>query len=152
VAAMDSRLLRPRQRGRTLYFQPTGLDASWDSLSNWYSDAAYTRPATRLPTSDDSVVSVGAWVPVWTGLRTVSRFTLDDQGDGQGITGELVARAGATFRGAVEVGLTITGSATLSDAAYLVGSVSRVATFTDSACNAGGSAGVFVPDPPPSCP
>jgi hypothetical protein len=149
---MNHRLLVPRQRGRTLYFQPTGVDASWDSLSNWYSDAAYTQPATRLPTSDDSVVSVGAWVPVWTGLRRVSRFTLDDLGDGQGITGELEARAGATFRGAVEVGLAITGNATLSGAAYLVGSVSRVATFKDAACNAGGSAAVFVPDPPPSCP
>jgi len=152
VAAMDPRLLRPRQHERTLYFRPAdGGDNGWDSLGNWYIDANYTRPATRLPTSIDTAISVGPWVPAWSGTRQVARFTYDDEGDGQGIAGGMIVRAGAMFRGAVEVSMTITGDAVFSDNAYLVGSVSGVATFSDNACNAGGSAGTFVPDTPPSC-
>jgi predicted GNAT family acetyltransferase len=151
VAAMDHRLLRPRQRARTLYFKPTGGDFSWDALGNWYMDADYTRAATTLPTSMDAVVSVGEWVPLWTGRRTVSRFTLDDLFDGQGIAGELEARVVAEFRGAVEVAAAIIGNAVFNDDTNLIGSVSGTATFKDAACNAGGTAGRFIPDPPPAC-
>lgn len=108
-------------------------------------------PATKLPTSIDRIVSDGAWVPLWSGSRTVAHAIIDDDGDGQGIAGELVVRGLATFRGALEVSLSITGNAVFDEAAYLVGSVSGAATFIGNACNAGGTAGTFVPNPPPAC-
>jgi hypothetical protein len=47
---------------------------------------------------------------------------------------------------------TITGNATFNDSSQLVdGTVTGTATFNDSACYQGGTAGTFVPDPPPSC-
>jgi hypothetical protein len=48
----------------------------------------------------------------------------------------------------------ITGNATFNDNARMdaVGDVSGTATFTGSACYVDGTAGTFVPDPPPNCP
>jgi hypothetical protein len=47
----------------------------------------------------------------------------------------------------------ITGNATFNDNARMdaVGDVSGTATFTGSACYVDGTAGTFVPDPPPEC-
>lgn len=147
---MDHRWLRPRQRARTLYFIPSG-DQMWDSLGNWYLDPIGTRQAAALPTANDSIVSDGPWVPLWSGSRTVAHATIDDDDDGQGIGGQLVVRGLARFRGALEVALSIIGNAAFDEGAYLVGSVSGTATFNGNACNAGGTAGTFVPSPPPSC-
>ena len=47
---------------------------------------------------------------------------------------------------------TVTGDATFNDSSRNQGaSVTGTATFTGSACNASGTAGTFVPDPPPTC-
>jgi len=46
---------------------------------------------------------------------------------------------------------TVTGNATFNDSARNEGTVTGTATFTGSAVNCGGTAGTFVPDPPPEC-
>jgi hypothetical protein len=46
----------------------------------------------------------------------------------------------------------VTGNATFNDTSSNLSIVTGTATFTGSACNDGGTAGTFVPDPPPSCP
>lgn len=47
---------------------------------------------------------------------------------------------------------TVTGNATFNTHSRNNGTVTGTATFNDTACNAeGGTAGTFVPDPPPSC-
>jgi hypothetical protein len=46
---------------------------------------------------------------------------------------------------------TVTGNATFNNSTRNEGTVTGTATFTGSACNDGGTAGTFVPDPPPSC-
>jgi hypothetical protein len=50
-----------------------------------------------------------------------------------------------------EVGGTVNGNATFNDSSINYSTVNGTATFNDSACNDGGTAGTFVPDPPPSC-
>jgi hypothetical protein len=47
---------------------------------------------------------------------------------------------------------TVNGNATFNDSAVNSANVTGTASFTGSACNIGGTAGTFVPDPPPSCP
>jgi hypothetical protein len=57
----------------------------------------------------------------------------------------------ATFNDSSENGGTVTGNATFNGSSANYGTVTGTATFTGSACNDGGTAGAFVPDPPPSC-
>jgi hypothetical protein len=127
---MDHRLMRPRSRLRTLYFIPSG-DNLWDSLGNWYLDPSGTRQAAALP--------------------TVGQAVIDDDNDGQAIQGQLVVRGTATFRGLLEVGLTVTGNAVLAESTRLTGTVLGTATFIDNGCMDGGTASVTVPSPPPAC-
>jgi hypothetical protein len=120
-------------------------------LGNWYVDADGTRQAAALPTASDRVVSDGPWVPVWIGTRTVGQAVIDDDNDGQAIQGQLVVRGTATFRGLLEVGLTVTGNAVLAESTRLTGTVLGTATFIDNGCMDGGTASVTVPSPPPAC-
>lgn len=46
---------------------------------------------------------------------------------------------------------TVNGNATFNGSSQNQSTVTGTATFNDSACNFGGTAGTFVPDPPPSC-
>jgi hypothetical protein len=150
VSPMDHRLMRPRQRSRTLYFIPSGNNL-WDSLGNWYLDPNGTRQAAALPTVNDSIVSDGPWVPQWSGTRTVRQAVIDDDNDGQGIDGSLAVRGTATFRGMFEVNMNIIGNAVLAESTRLTGTVLGTATFIDNGCMDGGTATATVPSPPPSC-
>ena len=60
----------------------------------------------------------------------------------------------ATFNGSSYNAATVGGNATFNNTSHNAdtGNVTGTATFTGSACNAGGSAGTFVPNPPPTCP
>lgn len=58
----------------------------------------------------------------------------------------------AVFSGTADNVGSVTGNATFSDTATMQGGdVTGTATFTDSACYVAGTAGAFVPDPPPDC-
>jgi hypothetical protein len=67
-----------------------------------------------------------------------------------GVTGNVVFNDTSFFSGDSY----ITGNATFNDNARMdtFGDVSGTATFTGSACYVDGTAGTFVPDPPPNCP
>jgi hypothetical protein len=153
----------------TLYFDGA-VDGAWTTAGNWWLDDEHTEPAGRLPTSADSVVVTNATITA--SGQTVVDFTLDDpsEGDFFSLSGTLTVTGVATFNGEAGIGNsgTVTGNATFNDGSYNsgtvtgnatfnnnasnFGTVTGTATFNDSACNfAGGTAGTFVPDPPPAC-
>jgi hypothetical protein len=92
-----------------------------------------------------------------TGMATFNDFS-SNNGD---LTGD------ATFNGSSSNEGTVTGNATFNDSSTNSGTIDGdatfndsssnreavfgTATFNDSACNDGGTAGTFVPDPPPAC-
>ena len=94
-----------------------------------------------------------------TGMATLNGFaefvvtlagdaTFNDSSSNNGtVTGN------ATFNDSSSNNGTVTGNATFNDSSAngIDGTVTGTATFTGSACNDGGTAGTFVPDPPPSC-
>lgn len=153
--------------GLTLYFNNAEEDGDWNTLGNWWLNAGHTVAATALPTAADSVV-VTAGVNANSGSApTVANLTV--QGAGLNISATVTGAAAfnggsfldfsstltgnATFNNSVISGGFLTGNATFNDTSinYGSGTVTGTATFTGSACNDGGTAGTFVPDPPPSC-
>lgn len=56
-----------------------------------------------------------------------------------------------TFSGSATHNGTVDGDATFSGTASMAGDVTGTATFTGSSCYTSGTAGTFVPDPPPAC-
>ena len=155
---------------RTLYF--TGAaDSDWATLGNWFDDAEGTVAASSLPTAADSVIAT-AFIDSNSGSEpTVANFTMNDPDNNEiKISIPITVTGLATFNGGAENLSTITGNATFNDFALNVGTVTGNATFNgssenggavtgnatfnDSACNIPnfGTAGTFVPDPPPACP
>jgi hypothetical protein len=144
----------------TLYFN--GVTADWTTVGNWWLDDQHTQAAGRLPAAIDSVVATAT---VTASGQTVVNFTLTT-GILNGpltVTGiatftgaslnEGTVTGNATFNDSSENNNTVTGNATFNDESRNVGTVTGTATFNDSACNdLGGTAGTFVPNPPPSCP
>lgn len=178
---MNPRLMRPTAaKATTLYY--AGGDLSWGTLGNWWFDAAYTRPANRLPGVRDTVVVSGLIDTPPEGPVTIANLivsqgslfgleitvtgtaTFSGVGSSMGATinGNAVftdtfvtgtVNGNATFKGtAYSDGGVINGNATFNDSATNNGTVTGTATFTGNACNVAGTAGAFVPDPPPSCP
>jgi len=129
----------------TLYWNGV-VDNEWTTVGNWWLDAGHTEPAGRLPAEDESVVVTESIIAI----GTVANFTLNDFG---GLTGSLTVTGMATFNDfSVNAG-DITGNATFNDSSANIGTVTGTATFNDSSCNNTntGTAGTFVPDPPPAC-
>jgi hypothetical protein len=150
----------------TLYFDGA-VDDDWAEVGNWWLDDEHTQAAGRLPAEDESVVATG--VSITASGQTVVDFTFDDpEGNQPSLFGNLSVAGIATFTGESFNYATVTGNATFNDSSENVGTVTGnatfndssrhsltvtgTATFNDSACNQGGTAGTFVPDPPPSCP
>jgi hypothetical protein len=111
----------------------TGM-ATFDGSSG----AGSTVTVSGNATFNDSAYNEGATV---TGNATFN----DASGNGGTITGN------ATFNGTSGNSGTVTGNATFNDSSQNYSTVTGTATFTGSACNDGGTAGTFVPNPPPSC-
>jgi hypothetical protein len=165
----------------TLYFDGA-VDNDWATVGNWWLDAAGTEPAGRLPASVDSAVVLGAVYtsasPVVLASLTVSssdefygQYTVlgstsftDNSVNFAQITGNATFNDTSTNGGTVTGNATfndsssnssdgtVSGNATFNDSSQNYGNVTGTATFTGSACNDEGTAGTFVPDPPPSCP
>jgi len=151
----------------TLYFfydmQAEEADSAWTTVGNWWLDDEHTIAAGRLPTSADSVVASAS---ITASGQTVVDFTLNDDGSDYTLNGSLIVTGMATFSGFAQQDGTITGNATFNggtnngtingsvtfnENSNNAGTVTGTATFNGSACNNGGTAGTFVPDPPPSC-
>lgn len=148
--------------GRTLYFSSSAgaEDGLWETLANWFDDEALTVPAASLPTAvDDVVITENVIIDG----ATVKSATVNEAIDVVGeltVSGLLLVGAGANISGTVNgnavfssgaLSGTLNGSAVFGGNSQLEGTVTGTATFNDSACNSGGTAGTFVPDPPPSC-
>jgi hypothetical protein len=71
--------------------------------------------------------------------------------DSSGLVNGGTVTGNATFNSGGYNDGTVGGNATFNDGTVNYGTVTGTATFTGSACNDGGTAGTFVPDPPPSC-
>jgi hypothetical protein len=157
----------------TLYFaHAEGSSDAWTVVGNWWLDASLTEPAGRLPSALDSVVIVSDpeyAISITASGQTIVNFTMPDQFNWQStLSGTLTVTGMATFSeggqndGTItgnatfnDLGVnagTITGNATFNNSSFNAGTVIGNATFTGSACNLeGGTAGTFVPDPPPEC-
>jgi len=146
----------------TLYFNGA-VDSAWTTVGNWWLDDEHTQAAGRLPTSADSVVTnatitasgqtvvdltlSGLFLSLVGTLTVTGSATFNDNA---GNTGTVIGTA--TFNGFSTNGGTVTGNATFNDSAGNIdGIVTGTATFNDNSCNDGGTAGTFVPDPPPGC-
>jgi hypothetical protein len=150
-AVVDGGLLvaDPEPAAVTLYFLDRSGDANedWETLANWWLDDAHTEPATSLPTAANNVV-LSSNVNESDGPITVANLTMEEGRFRVNIT----VTGMATFNGESQLGATLTGNATFNDDSQLnEGTVTGTATFNDDACNEDGTAGTFVPDPPPSC-
>jgi len=163
----------------TLYFyyeDAEEADSAWTEVGNWWLDAEHTEPAGRLPTSDESVVATAS---ITASGQTVVDFTLFykelfgtltvtgmatfdlDSGNRGTLNGNATFINGSVNAGTVAGNATfndnsfndnaVTGDATFNDSSTNNRFVTGTATFTGNACNDGGTAGTFVPDPPPAC-
>jgi hypothetical protein len=130
----------------TLYFNGA-VDNDWTEVGNWWLDDEHTEPAGRLPAEDESVVASDN---ITASGQTVANFTMN--ADERGLFGPLTVTGMATFNQTAGNFGTITGNATFNGNAFNADTVTGTATFIGSACNNGGTAGTFVPDPPPFCP
>jgi len=151
--AMNPRLLRPTRQAaapsgppRTLHFN-AAVDTDWQTLGNWWDDAAHTIPATSLPTSVDSVVATAGILSNSGSVPAVAGFTITNLYMGI----EITVIGNATFNGTAVNGGTVNGDATFNGSSANLNTVTGTATFNDNACNSAGTAGTFVPDPPPTC-
>jgi hypothetical protein len=163
----------------TLYFNNAASDGAWTTVGNWWLDDGHTEPAGRLPNSVDSVVVTesitasgqtvvdftigGNFVTLGGTLTVTGMATFNDGSYNSGtVTGNATfnnsfnngtVNGDATFNGSSSHSGTVTGNATFNDSSSNFGTVTGTATFNDSACNSDqfGTAGTFVPDPPPSC-
>jgi hypothetical protein len=153
-------------RSITLYFNNT-VNNLWSSVDNWWLDSNHTQPAGRLPTSSDSVITS---VNSRGSGQTVFNFTLNANVQ---LQGNIIVNGVATFNSGTLSGSiagnaifnggstnntngVVDGNATFNDNSQNSGNVVGTATFTGSSCNVSnifvsGTAGTFVPNPPPSC-
>ena len=135
--------------GINLYYN-AAVDNDWATLGNWWQDASHTVSAAALPTTADSVF-IDGYVATNSGAAA-SVANLQSGADVGAIDISITVSGTATLGSPLNSTGTIVGSATFLDGTYNSGNVTGTATFNGSACNAGGTAGTFVPDPPPACP
>lgn len=160
---------------RTLYF--TGaVDNDWAELGNWFDDAEGAFAASSLPTAVDSVVALedvdenGGDEPTVANLtvdgKPYQEFSIDitvtglatfgGDNDGVGYAPYVTLTGNAVFNSTVAASSlygTVIGNATFNGVSRLLssGNVTGTATFNEDACNSGGTAGTFAPNPPPAC-
>jgi hypothetical protein len=135
---------------RTLYFDGA-VDGDWAELGNWWLDSGHTVAAPSLPAAGDSVIATASIDSNSGGAVTVVNFTLS--GSSTVLQISITVTGMATFNDSssnYSPG-TVIGNATFNDSSSnFYATVTGTATFTGSAYNDNGTAGTFVPDPPPS--
>lgn len=167
MAPMNPRLLKPtaaRAVARTLYFNGA-VSGNWAALGNWWNDAGHATQASRLPVAVDNVVITASVSSNSGNSPTVAAMTVFSATVGIVIT----VTGTATFTETAIHSGTLTGNATFNEQSGNLGTVvgnatfngestngplgvvTGTATFNDIACNDFGTAGTFIPNPPPSC-
>ena len=120
-----------------LYYN-AAVDATWDTLGNWWNDAAFTDPALALPADGDDVylgaaMSSGPSVSV-----TLNHIYVADASTGGGSFGVNFSGAigDATFNNnSYNFFGTVTGNATFNGGSSNQGIVAGNATFNDNSLN-----------------
>jgi hypothetical protein len=103
-----------------LYYN-AAVDNAWDTLGNWWTDAAFTNPALALPATGDTVY-LAAYIDSGPSVAvTLTHIYVADASTGGG-------NFGVNFTGAI-------GNATFNDYSYNVGLVSGDATFNGGSAN-----------------
>lgn len=150
--AYDSYLLATFTNGRYTLFFNGAEDGDWNNLNNWYQDIDSSIQAPLFPAPVDHVVA-SAYITTNTGSTpTVGSFTMTDPlANFEQIQITLNVLDVATFTGSTWNAGTINGNVIFNDNSSNQGYVIGTATFTGNACNDGGGATTFIPDPPPSC-
>ena len=122
-----------------LYYN-AAVDATWDTLGNWWNDAAFTDPALALPADGDDVylgaaMSSGPSVSV-----TLNHIYVADASTGGGsfYVNFSGAIGDATFNDNSNNYGIVSGDATFNDSSNNYGTVAGNATFNDSSINDGG--------------
>lgn len=130
-AATDDQLLNNYFYGGpvVIYYWPS--DARWYSSSNYFTDQSWQDMPLNIQTY------YANFDTEWVGEVNLTQKT-----------GSSILFLNSTINY-----ISITGNATFNDTSRngSTGDVTGTATFTGSACNDGGAAGTFVPNPPPSC-
>lgn len=106
----------------TLYFN-AAVDNTWNNLSNWWQDSAFTIPAVAIPTAGDTVyieanVTTGPTAAITLAALYIAQInnavTLGSSGAGISTTGNLTVGKGTYLNGYISgANLTIGGTATL---------------------------------------
>jgi hypothetical protein len=157
---------------KVLYYN-AATNTDWGTLGNWWLNDAHTQPAPHLPRSIDSVVlTKPCYTNSTSNIPTVISLIMNDPGTDPyppELDIDIVVIENATFNDNCSNLATITGNVIFNDSSAnnygtiigdvvfrnnsinLFGVVTLYATFIDAACNLGGSAGTFIPDPPPAC-
>jgi len=147
---MDPRLLRPRTPPPRVLYWVGGVDATWQTLGNWFNDAGGTSAATRLPTPRDTAVVLGfcngnpPTPPVVSNLVVAGSAVL-------AVTVVVTTLATFTETAAFGSGVTLFGTARFEDTSVLFGDVVGNATFAPTATQCGGVTGTITGTPQP-CP
>jgi len=108
-------------------YNNAGVDYAWDTLGNWWNDAAFTSPAAALPANGDTVYLLGAMFSGPSTSVTLAHIYVDNVP--VNFTG---AVGNATFNGYGGNYGTLTGDATFNDFSQNDGTVTGDATFTAS--------------------
>lgn len=129
----------------TFYFN-AAVDNDWNTLGNWWADAAFTIPAASLPTSIDDVVIEAVSVSSNSGesQASVATFVMNDPDGDEPVLGVAVTTTGgATFNGSAKNEAQIYGDVTFNDTSRNnFGTTYGMATFNDyAACSSGSLAG-----------
>jgi hypothetical protein len=110
-----------------LYYNNAAVDYAWDTLGNWWNDAAFTSPAAALPTTGDTVYLSGAMLSGPSTSVTLAHIYVDN-----GSVNFTGAVGNATFNDSSSNGSTVSGNATFNDSSQNYGTVTGDATFTAS--------------------
>jgi hypothetical protein len=103
-----------------LYYN-AAIDTAWDTLGNWWTDAAFTTPSVAIPADGDTAYLAATMYSGPSTAVTLNHIYVADASTGGGSFGVI-------FTGA-------TGDATFNDSSYNAGTVTGNATFNDSSYN-----------------
>src|ERR1700744_1381716 len=103
----------------TLYFN-AAVDYTWDNISNWWQDNAFTIPATAIPATGDTVYrepifNTGPATAITLAALFIAQLNtnaeLNNSGAGISTTGDLIVGKSTYLLGYVNAALTIGGTA-----------------------------------------
>jgi hypothetical protein len=151
-----------------LYYN-AAVDSAWDTLGNWWNDAAFTTPAVAIPATGDTVYLTAGMTSgpstsvtlahiyvnnagsvIFTGA--VGNATFNSSSNSGTVTGNAefnngsnsgsgIVSGDATFNGSGVNNATVSGNATFNNTSYNLGAVDGTHTYNDYSYNSGNNTG-----------